>query len=156
MSINLTLFGQMITFSLFVWFTMRFVWPPLEKTLAERQKKIADGLAAAERGHQDLALAKESAAKLLRETKEQAAQIIDESKRQGNQVIEEAKRQAKEEGERLIKQAQDEISQVVNLAKDSLRKEVSDLAFFSAEKVLEKSVNDEQHQALVEELVKAL
>ncbi|MFO1258143.1 MAG: F0F1 ATP synthase subunit B [Gammaproteobacteria bacterium] len=156
MSIGATLLGQMITFLLFALFTMRFVWPPIQQALAQRQAKIADGLAAAERGHHDFALAKESAAKHLKETKLEVGRLIDEAKRQADKIIDEAKLQAREEGQKLIKKAEAEIEQLSRQARDSLRDEVGAMVLLGTERLLEKNLDASAHQQLLKQLVEEL
>ena len=124
MNINLTLFGQTFAFAIFVWFCMKFVWPPITKAMQERQKKIAEGLDAAGRAQQDLKLAQEKVTNTLRETKEQATQILEQANKHASAIVEEAKQQARAEGERLVNAARAEIEQEVNRAKDQLRAQV--------------------------------
>ena len=109
MNINLTLLGQTIAFAIFVWFCMKYVWPPITQAMQERQKKIADGLDAAGRAQQDLKLAQEKVSNTLRETREQATQIIEKANKQANSIVEEAKQQAQAEGERLIASARAQV-----------------------------------------------
>ncbi|MGR8931574.1 MAG: F0F1 ATP synthase subunit B, partial [Gammaproteobacteria bacterium] len=105
MSINITLIGQMITFTLLVWFTMKYVWPPIIAALEERKVKIADGLAAAEKGQEEVKLAEKKAVSVLKEAKEQSAEIIASGQKRANELVEEAKLQAQKEGERLLEAA---------------------------------------------------
>ena len=156
MNINLTLFGQMIAFAIFVWFCMKFVWPPITKAMQERQKKIAEGLDAAGRAQQDLKLAQEKVTNTLRETKEQATQILEQANKHASAIVEEAKQQARAEGERLVNAARAEIEQEVNRAKDQLRAQVAALAVLGAEKILESQVDAKVHNDLVEKLASQL
>ncbi|PTU74518.1 F0F1 ATP synthase subunit B [Pseudomonas mangrovi] len=156
MNINLTLFGQTFAFAIFVWFCMKFVWPPITKAMQERQKKIAEGLDAAGRAQQDLKLAQEKVSNTLRETKDQAAQILEQANKHANSIVEEAKLQARAEGERLIASARSEIEQEVNRAKDQLRAQVAALAVLGAEKILESQVDAKVHSDLVEKLASQL
>lgn len=156
MNINLTLIGQMITFALFVIFCMKYIWPPIVAAMQERAVKIADGLEAADRAGRDLELAQERATKRLHEAKEEAAVIIEAANKRGSQIVEEAKDQAREEGTRLKSAAQAEIEQEVNRAKEQLRGKVGALAISGAEKVLEASIDENAHQALVEKLAASL
>ena len=156
MNINLTLFGQTIAFAIFVWFTMKFVWPPITAAMQARQKKIAEGLDAAGRAQRDLQMAQEKAAQTLRETKEQAAEILDKANKTANAIVEEAKQQARGEGERLLAGAKAEIEVEVNRAKDQLRAEVAALAVAGAEKILESSVDAKAHNDLVAKLASQL
>ena len=113
MNINMTLIGQTIAFAIFVWFCIKYVWPPISNALHERQKKIADGLDAASRATRDLELAQERAEQTLRESKEQASQILEQANKRSAQMIEEAREQARAEGERLMASARSEIEQEV-------------------------------------------
>ncbi len=152
MNINLTLLGQMITFVLFVWITKRFVWPPIYKALKERQAKIADGLAAAEKGHQELARAKEQVELNLKQSKEEGANIILEAKKQADIIIDKARQQAHEESHRIIEQSHAEVNQMVAQAKEGLRKQVASIALIGAEKVLERSVDPSAHEQMLDKL----
>lgn len=156
MNINLTLFGQTFAFAIFVWFCMKFVWPPITKAMQERQKKIAEGLDAAGRAQQDLKLAQEKVTNTLRETKEQATQILEQANKHASAIVEEAKQQARAEGERLVAGARAEIEQEVNRAKDHLRAQVAALAVLGAEKILESQVDAKAHNDLVEKLASQL
>ncbi|CDM43035.1 F0F1 ATP synthase subunit B [Ectopseudomonas oleovorans] len=156
MNINLTLFGQTIAFAIFVWFCMKFVWPPLTQAMQERQKKIAEGLDAAGRAERDLQLAQERAAQMLRETKEQAAEILDRANKTANAIVEEAKAQARSEGEKLIAGAKAEIDLEVNRAKDQLRAQVAALAVTGAEQILQSTVDGAVHNDLVAKLASQL
>lgn len=156
MNINATIIGQAIAFFFFVWFCMKFVWPPLTGALRERQKKIADGLDAADRASRDLELAKEKATQALREGKEQAAAIIEQANKRANQIVDEAKEQALTEGARLKEAAKAEIEQEVNRAKEALRAQVAALAVAGAEKILGKSVDSKASAELVEKLAAEL
>ena len=156
MNINLTLFGQTFAFAIFVWFCMKFVWPPITKAMQERQKKIAEGLDAAGRAQQDLKLAQEKVSNTLRETREQATQIIEKANKQANSIVEEAKQQAQAEGERLIASARAQIEQEVNSAREQLRNQVAALAVLGAEKILESHVDAKAHNDLVEKLASQL
>jgi len=155
-NINLTLLGQTLAFAIFVWFCMKFVWPPVTAAMSARQKKIAEGLDAAGRAQQDLKLAQEKVSNTLRETKEQAAQILEQANKHANSIIEEAKEQARAEGERLVASARAEIEQEVNRAKDQLRTQVAALAVAGAEKILESQVDAKVHNDLVEKLASQL
>ncbi len=156
MNINATLIGQIIAFAVFVWFCMKFVWPPLINAMQERAKKIADGLDAANRAERDLKLAQEKATSQMREAKEQAAQIIEQANKRANQIIDEAKESARQEGERLKVAAQADIEQEVNRAKENLRLQVSTLAVAGASKILETSIDVEKHNALLNKLAEEL
>ncbi|MDB4836890.1 F0F1 ATP synthase subunit B [Marinomonas sp.] len=156
MNLNLTLLGQAISFAIFVWFCMKYVWPPVITALEERSKKIADGLEAANRASRDLELAQEQANDLLRETKEQAAEIIEQANKRANQMIDEAKEQVITDGQRLREAAQAEIEQDVMRAKEALRTQVSVLAYAGAEKILSATIDEKAHSEIVEQLAKEL
>ncbi len=156
MNINATIIGQAIAFFFFTWFCMSYVWPPVITALRERQKKIADGLDAADRAARDLELAKEKAIQVLREGKEQAATIIEQANKRASQIVDEAKEQAFEEGSRLKDAAQAEIKQEVNRAKEALRSQVATLAVAGAEKILGEKVDAKASAALVDKLAAEL
>jgi len=148
-NVTATLFGQMITFAVLVWFIHRFLWGPLTRMLAERNKRIADGLAAAERGKRELEMAGKRSAETLRDTKQQAADIIAQAEKRALQVIEEAKHAAKAEGDRVTAGAKAEIAQEVSRAKEALRSQVSALAVVGAEKILRREVDAKAHADLL-------
>lgn len=153
MNINATLLGQAITFAILIWFTMKFVWPPLMAAMAERAKTIADGLAAAERGKHDLELAEKRAAELLRQGKEKASEIIAASEKRATEIIEEAKNQAKAEGERILVAAKADIEQEVFRAREQLRSQVTAVALAGAGKILSKEIDAKAHNDLLDKLV---
>jgi len=155
-NLNLTLIGQAIAFAVFVWFCMKYVWPPVMQALQERQKKIADGLDAASRATRDLELAEEQAAEQLKESKEQAAQIIEQAHKRANQMIEEARDNARLEGERMIESARGEIEQETQRAKEELRAQVATLAIQGAERILDSSIDEARHRELVDKLAAEL
>ena len=156
MNLNATLIGQVITFLAFVWFCQKFVWPPLIGVLADRQKKIADGLEAASRAGKDLELAQDRAADMLREAKTNAAGIIDSANKRANQIVDEAKDKARDEGQRIKAGAQAEIEQQISQAREHLRKQVATLAVAGAEKILQSSVDAKAHGELLNKLAASL
>ena len=156
MNINLTLIGQSISFAFFVWFCMKFVWPPLVKALEERKQGIADGLAAAERGKHEKELAESRAKEVLHEAKDQASDIIGHAQKRASEIVEEAKEQAREEGARLVTAAQAEIEREVNRAREELRAQVVTLAVSGASRVLSKEIDAQAHGALLDDLVSNL
>lgn len=156
MNLNLTIIGQAIAFFIFVVFCMKYVWPPITGALAERKKKIAEGLDAADRAKRDLQLAQEKAADGMRASKEEAAAIIEQANKRANQIIEEAKQQARVEADRVKASAQAEIEQDVNNAREVLRAQVATLAIAGAEKILEAAVDEKAHAKLVEKLAAEL
>lgn len=156
MNINATLIGQTITFFVFVWFCWKYVWPALIGVMAEREKKIAEGLQAAERADKDLELAQHKAAEQLKEAKAQASSIIEQANKRASQIVEEAKEQALAEGNRLKAAAQAEIEQEANRAKEALREQVASLALAGASKVLGASVDETKHAELLNQLAAEL
>ena len=156
MNINLTLFGQMVTFAIFVWFCMKFVWPVILSAMEERQEKIAQGLAAADQAIQDLAVAKSSVNNQMQVAKKEAADIIDQANKRAAQIIENAKKQAVEEGDRLRQAARADIQQDFNRAREELRGSVAELVLVGSEKVLQKSIDDSTHRELVDNLAQRL
>ncbi len=153
MNINATLLGQTIMFAMFVWFCMKFVWPPIVAALDARKKQIADGLAAGERGKHDLELAAKRSAELLREAKEKAADIIALGDKRASEIVEEAKIQAQVEGARILATAKAEIDQEVFRAKEQLRTQVTSVALAGASKILGREIDAKAHNDLLEKLV---
>lgn len=149
MDINATLLGQAITFAILVWFTMKFVWPPLTNMMDERAKRIADGLAAAERGKQDLEQASKRVEEQIRQAKQQATELVMAAEKRANQIIEEAKQAAKVEGEKIITDARAEIGQEVQRAKEALRAQVADITVAGAEKILRREIDAAKHAGLL-------
>jgi F-type H+-transporting ATPase subunit b len=153
MDLNLTLVGQMITFAVFIVFTMKFVWPPLMRIMDERRKKIADGLAAAEQGHNELELAHVKSKEIVTEARAQASHIVEQANQRANHIVEEAKNQARTEGDRLLTLARDEIEQQYNAARDQLTQQVANLAIAGAEKILQKEVDRQRGERLVNDMM---
>lgn len=153
MNINATLIGQAITFFVFVWFCMKFVWPPIMQALQERTTKIADGLAAAERGVHEQELAQKRAMEVIQEAKEQAVTIIAQGQKRSSEIIEEAKSAARAEGARLVHAANAEIEQEVNRAKEHLRGQVVTLSVAGAAKVLGREIDEQAQNDLLNDLV---
>lgn len=156
MNINATIIGQAISFAIFVFFCLKFVWPPLIAAMNERKEKIAAGLQDADVAARDLQLAKEKAAQTLREAKQQAAELVEQANKRATQLIDEAKDQAREEGERLKVAAQSDIEQEMNRAKEVLRSQVSVLAIAGAEKILNTSVDQNAHSEMLSQLAAEL
>lgn len=156
MDINVTLIVQMLVFAAFVWFTMRFVWPPLTKVLEERQQKIADGLAAAERGRRELELAQHRAKDELKQAKADAADIVEKAHRRASQLIEEAKEEAKLEVQKVSRIAAEQLAHDVSQAQETLRKQVSELALACAEKILRRTVDEKEGRALIDQLIEEI
>jgi len=151
-SINATLFGQMITFALLVWFTMKYIWPPLFDSLEQRKKKIADGLAAAEKGHEEMHLAEKKAKGVLKDAKVQSSEIVNLAQKRANEIVEASKDTAKKEGERLILVAKAQIEQEKQQAKEGLRKEVAALALRAAEQILSAEIDKTKHQDILSKI----
>lgn len=156
MNFNATLIGQSIAFIFFVWFCMRYVWPPLVKALDERQQKIADGLAAAEKAQRELAEADTQVALLLKQAREDARVLIDQAEKRGNQIIEDAKEQARIEGARIITAAQADIAQQTSQAREVLRQQVAGLAVVGAERILGEHMDQAANSKLLDDLVAKL
>ncbi|HEB67502.1 MAG TPA: F0F1 ATP synthase subunit B [Gammaproteobacteria bacterium] len=156
MNINLTLIGQTITFIVFVWFCMKYVWPPIMNALEERKKKIADGLAAAERGEHEMELARKRALEELHEAKQQAQEIINLAHKRAGEIVDEAKEQARAESERILAAANAEIEQEANRAREHLRQEVASLAVAGASRLIQKEIDAKANEALLKDLVAQL
>jgi F-type H+-transporting ATPase subunit b len=153
MNINATLLAQTIMFALFVWFCMKFVWPPIMVALDQRKKQIADGLANAERAKRDLELATKRSAEILREAKEKVGEIVVNGEKRASEIVEAAKAQAKMEGDRIIAGAKAEIDQEVFRAKELLRGQVSAIALAGASKILGREIDAKAHNDLLDKLV---
>ncbi len=156
MNINLTLFAQLISFAFFVWFTKRFVWPPIMNALEERKAKIADGLAAAERGVREQELAEQRAKERLEEAKSKAAEIINQAQRRAEEIVEESKTDARTEGQRELQAARSTIEQEMTQAREQLRGEVVKLALVGAEQVLQREVDAGVHSDSLHKLAAQL
>jgi F-type H+-transporting ATPase subunit b len=152
MNINLTLIAQAITFAIFIWFCARFIWPPLMRAIEERQKKIADGLAAAEQGNRSLKDAEVRVQAIEREARTKAQAIIADTEKRAAALVEEAKVQAKTEGGRLLAAAKAEVGQEVERAKAALREQVAKLAVMGAEQILKREVNAGAHADMLNRL----
>ncbi len=156
MSINLTLFAQAAVFLAFIWFTVKVVWPPVLRAIETRQKNVAEGLAAAERGRLDLAAATKRSNEMLVETKQQAQEIITLAERRATQLIAEPKATAKTEGDRMIAGARAEIDQQFSRARETLREDVAALAVAGAEKILRREVDAKAHADLLSQIKQEL
>jgi F-type H+-transporting ATPase subunit b len=151
-NINLTLFVQVLVFVVLIWFTMKFVWPMILGPMDERSRKIATGLAAAEKGKQDLAQAHERAQVIIREARDRAAQIVDIAGKRSNEIVEEAKGTASSEAQRLMTQAHDEVARATTLAREGLAREVGRLAIEGASRLLEREIDPKTHAELLDKL----
>ena len=152
MNINLTLVVQMIVFVVLIWFTMKVVWPMILGPMEERSKKIAAGLAAGDKGQQELAQARDRADAILREARERATQIVEQAQRQANDLVDQAKGTATSEGARLVEQAKQQIELETSHAHEALRREVATIAVTAASKVLEREINPQTHADLLSKL----
>ena len=156
MNINFTLIAQAITFAIFIWFTVKFVWPPLLNAIEKRQKEIADGLAAANEGKMSLEVASKKNAEALEQTKQKSSEILGQAEKRASQMIDDAKVVANTEAERIKSSAQSEIEQEINRAKEDLRGQISNLAIAGAEKILEKEIDKKAHADMWTKLAKDL
>jgi F-type H+-transporting ATPase subunit b len=152
MNINLTLVAQFLWFFAFVWFTARFVWPPLMRAVEDRQKKIADGLAAAEKGQQELVSANGRVEELVRGAKAQSQDLIANAQKRADEMVEQAKTAAKTEGERQIAAARASIEQEIQQAREQLREQVAQLAMTGAEQILMREIDPAKHKDVLDKL----
>ncbi|MFN8770948.1 MAG: F0F1 ATP synthase subunit B [Neisseriaceae bacterium] len=152
MDINLTIIGQMITFAILVWFTMKFVWPPINKMLEERAGKIAEGLAAAEKGKAELLEVELKVAEELKHVQLRATEIMSNAEKRANQIVAEAKENANKESARILDDAKAQIEQEFLKAREELRTKVSDLVISGAEQILKAEINLERHEAILANL----
>ncbi len=156
MNPNITLLGQMISFAILIWFTVKFIWPPLMKAIEERQQKIADGLAAADNAQKNLAQAEEKVNEELKVARAKANEIIEQAHQRANQIVDQAKNDAVVEAGRQKALAEAEIAAAANRAKEDLRKQVSALAVSGAEKLLKREIDANAHKALIDDLAAQL
>mgnify|MGYP003574910292 CR=1 FL=1 len=152
MDINFTIIGQFITFAILVWFTMKYVRPPIIKALHDREKQIAAGLDAAERSQRELEMAEHKAFTIIREAKHQATHIIEQANLHSAKIVEDAKGQAQQETKRIIDMAQGEIDREVALARATLRTQLATLAVEGAEKIIQRQLDVAAHQELLKQL----
>ena len=152
----MTLLGQMITFAILIWFTVKFIWPPLMAAIEERQQKIAEGLAAADNAQKNLAQAQDKVNEELKAARSKANEIIEQAHQRANQLIDAAKADAIAEGNRQRALAEAEIEAAANRAKEDLRKQVSALAVSGAEKLLKREIDANAHKALIDDLAAQL
>lgn len=156
MNINLTLFAQAAAFAAFIWFTYRFVWPPLMGAIEARQKQIADGLAAAEAGRTSFAKAEVKIGEMMKEAKGRSAEIIAQGEKLRNETVEQAKAEAKAEAERILAAAREEIQQELARARESLRDQLGDLVVAGASKILQREVDAKAHAELIASIQRQL
>ena len=153
---NISLIGQMVTFLIFVGVVMKFIWPPLMEAVEERRKKSADGLAAAERGQQDLAKAESRVEELITDARGQAAEILDQARARANEIIAEGKAEGQRERDRQLLAARAEIEQETNSAREELRNQVSAVALAGAEKILKREIDATSHEALLADMAQQI
>ena len=156
MDINMTLIGQTIAMIVFVWFCMKYIWPPILTAIEERQDKIAEGLAAAETGKEKLVEAEAEAGSIVAEAKRQASTILDQANARANEIVAEGKNDGVKERERQLTAAKAEIEQETNRAREELRGQVSAIAIAGAQKILEREIDDASHQDILGKLAKQL
>jgi F-type H+-transporting ATPase subunit b len=152
MNLNATMIGQGIAFAILIWFSVKFIWPELTNAIEERQKKIAEGLSAADKSQQSLVEAKAQATDLIKEARDKAAKIVEQANRRSNEMVDEAKNAAIAEGQRLINDAQQEVSLEKGRLRDQLRAEVGTLAIAGAARVLGREIDAKAHADLIEQL----
>lgn len=156
MNFNFTLIGQLLAFILFVWFCMKYVWPPLLGVLEEREKEIADGLNAASEGRRELEEANVKREEILQDAKKEAADLVNQANQRANQLVEDAKTSAQEEAERIKISAQNDVEQSTKRAREKLRAEVATLAVAGAEKILNSEIDEKKNSEILDELKKEL
>lgn len=152
MEIGMTLLGQGLSFAILIWFTAKFIWPPLMAAIEERQQRISEGLAAAERSQRDLAQAQDQVNEVVREARTKANEIIEQAHVRANQMIDQAKHEAIAEAGRQKALAQAEIDAAANRAREDLRKQVSSLAVAGASRLIKREIDGNAHKALLDEL----
>ena len=156
MDINLTLIGQTIAMIVFVWFCMKFIWPPILNALEERQKQIEEGLAAADKSQEKLAEAEAEADKIVAEARQQATGILDQAHARANEIVAEGKESGVKERERQLAAAKAEIEQETNKAREELRGQVSAIAIASAEKILKREIDAKAHDDILGKLAQEI
>ena len=156
MNFTATLLAQILTFAVLVWFVQRFLWGPLTNMLEERKKRIAEGLAAAERGQHEQELGQKRATEIMQHAKSDAAEIVNQAQKRAAEIIDQAKQDARSEGQRLIAAAQAEIEQESNRAREQLREKVGELAVAAAEKILQKEINAAAHKNIVDSFARQI
>lgn len=156
MSINITLFGQAITFAIFVWFTMKFVWPLILGAMEEREAKIADGLAAAERGHYELSKAHKKAEEVLGDARAQAMEIVEKANQRADVIVDKAEQEARKKYEQILEQAQVDIQQKEAKLREELRQDVANIAVLGASKILKSNIDGKAQNDLIADIVKQL
>lgn len=153
MDFNLTLIGQTIAMIVFVWFCMKYIWPPLMQALEDRRKQVADGIAAGEKGLRDLEQARAEAQAIVAEARSKAVKIVDEANSRYNEILSEAKSDAEKERARKVEQAEADIAQAANRARDELRRQVAALAVAGAERILKREIDPKAHEDILSDMV---
>jgi F-type H+-transporting ATPase subunit b len=156
MNINATLFGQTITFIFFVWFCLKFIWPHIIKAMDDRKTRIAEGLAAGERGRHEQELGEQRAVEVIREAKDQAKEILALAHKRGDEIVDDAKGDGRAEGERMLRAAEAEMEQQMNQAREQLRADVVKLALQGAQQVLGRDVDEKAHTEQLNRLAEQL
>lgn len=156
MDINLTLIGQTIAMIVFVWFCMKFIWPPILEALEERQKQIEEGLAAADKSQEALEAAEAKAGEIISEARQQATAILDQAHSRANEIVAEGKEDGVKERERQLAAAKAEIEQETNKAREELRGQVSAIALASAEKILKREIDGKAHEEILGKLAQEI
>ncbi|HKJ22259.1 MAG TPA: F0F1 ATP synthase subunit B [Gammaproteobacteria bacterium] len=156
MNINVTLIIQIISFVVMIWLVNKYLWRPISALLEQRQQRIADGLAAAEKGKHERELAEKHAKETLSDAKSRSAEIIAQAERRAGEIVEESKAQARSEGERLVEAANAEIEQEFIRAREQLRKEVADIAVEGARKILQREIDAKAHDDILQDMVARL
>ena len=156
MDINMTLLGQSIAMMVFVWFCMKFIWPPIMQAIEERQTQIADGLAAAERGQQSLDKAQAEAAEIVANARKQATGVLDQAHARANEIVADGKADGVKERERQLTAAKADVEQETNRAREELRGQVSAIAVASAEKILQREIDSKAHEDILGQLAQEL
>lgn len=147
-----TIVGQALTFLLFIWVTMKFVWPPLTQAMEERRRKIAEGLAQSEEAEKALDKANAEAEEVIRDARRKAGEIIEQASQRGNQLVEQAKEEAIAERDRQVQAAEAEIRQATNQAREALRERLAELAIAGAGRVIEKEIDETRHREMLDKL----
>ncbi|MGD8345857.1 MAG: F0F1 ATP synthase subunit B [Lysobacterales bacterium] len=153
MNINATLILQSIAMMIFVWFCMKFIWPPVMKALDERRERIAEGLAASDEAEKELEAAKATVEEQIREARDKAGEIVDQANQRHNQIVDQAKEDAITERNRQVSAAEADIAQSANQAREELRRSVAQLAVLGATQILEREVDAQAHRDLLDKLI---
>ncbi|MGA9855156.1 MAG: F0F1 ATP synthase subunit B [Gammaproteobacteria bacterium] len=156
MNINASLIAEAFAFGLFIWLTMKFIWPHITKAMDERASKIAEGLAAGERGKQELEQAQVKATEILHTARDKGAEVVEVANQQATSILEEARKQAQAERQRQVEAAKAEIQQELNRAKTALRTEVANVAVAAAERILSREIDPKAHKALLDDLAQQI